>query len=42
VRAERNLAVIFDAANPNSTIVSADPTLDLTALVIGRLQGSGL
>ena len=42
VRAERNLAVIFDVANPNSTIVSADPSLDLTTLVISRLQGSGL
>jgi Skp family chaperone for outer membrane proteins len=30
-----------DAANPNSTIVSADPSLDLTSLVISRLQGSG-
>jgi Skp family chaperone for outer membrane proteins len=38
VRAERNVGIIFDVANPNSTIVSADPALDLTALVIGRLQ----
>jgi len=40
VRAERDLAVIFDLANPNAAIVSADPVLDLTALVISRLQGS--
>lgn len=38
IRAERNLAVIFDVANPNSTIISANPALDLTALVISRLQ----
>jgi Skp family chaperone for outer membrane proteins len=38
IRAERNLAMIFDAANPNSAIISADPTLDLTSLVISRLQ----
>lgn len=41
LRAERNLAMIFDAANPNSAIISADPTLDLTALVISRLQDAG-
>ena len=41
VRAERNLAMIFDSANPNSAIISADPTLDLTALVVSRLQAAG-
>jgi outer membrane protein len=41
VRAERGLAVVFDAANPNAGILSADPSLDLTAFVISRLQGSG-
>ena len=41
VRAERALAIIFDAANPNSTIISADPALDLTSLVISRLQSAG-
>jgi outer membrane protein len=41
VRAERNLAIGFDVANPNSTIISADMTLDLTALVISRLQAAG-
>ena len=40
IRAERNLAVIFDVANPNTTIISADMTLDLTALVISRLQAA--
>ena len=41
IRAERNLAIIFDIANPNSTIISVDPTLELTALVISRLQAAG-
>ncbi|UCD25657.1 MAG: OmpH family outer membrane protein [Gemmatimonadota bacterium] len=41
VRAERNLALIFDVANPQNAIVSADPTLDLTQLIITRVQGTG-
>ena len=41
LRAERNLAMIFDAANPNSAIISADPLLDLTDLVVSRLQAAG-
>ncbi|UCG85157.1 MAG: OmpH family outer membrane protein [Gemmatimonadota bacterium] len=41
VRAERNLAMIFDVANPTTNIVSADPTLDLTPIIIQRVQGSG-
>jgi outer membrane protein len=40
IRAERNLAAIFDVANPNTTIISADMGLDLTALVISRLQAA--
>jgi hypothetical protein len=32
--------MIFDAANPNSAIISADPALDLTALVVSRLQAA--
>jgi len=40
VRAERGLAVVLDVANPNSATISADPSLDLTALVISRLQGA--
>ncbi len=38
LRAERNLSIILDVANPNSAIISADPALDLTSLVINRLQ----
>ena len=41
IRAERGLALVFDVSNPNSTIVSVDPSMDLTALVISRLQGAG-
>ena len=41
IRAERNLAIVFDVANPNSAIISADLALDLTQLVITRLQASG-
>lgn len=40
VRAERNLAVVFDIAQP-SNIVSADRALDITATVVQRLQTSG-
>ncbi len=41
VRAERNLAIVFDAANPNSSIISADPAMDFTALVVSRMQAAG-
>ena len=41
IRAERNLGIIFDVGNPNSSIVSADRSLDLTSLVITRLQATG-
>ena len=41
IRAERNLAIIFDVGNPSSAIISADLSLDLTALVITRLQAAG-
>ena len=41
IRAERGLAAVFDTANPNTTIIAADPALNLTAIVISRLQGSG-
>ncbi len=41
VRAERNLALIFDVAHPQTGIVSADPLLDLTQLIISRVQGTG-
>jgi len=41
VRAERSLAIVFDVAHPSSAIISADPSVDLTALVISRLQSEG-
>lgn len=39
IRAERNIAIIFDVAS-SSTIVAADRTLDLTATVVQRLRAS--
>ena len=41
VRAERNVALIFDVAAQGNNIVSADRTLDLTPIVVSRLQGGG-
>jgi outer membrane protein len=41
VRAERNLALIFDVASPTSGIISADPALDLTPVIVQRVQGGG-
>jgi outer membrane protein len=41
LRAERNLWVIFDVSQPTNQIVSADPGLDLTQVVISRLRGAG-
>lgn len=41
IRAERNLALVFDVANPNTTIISADPALDLTSTVVERLRATG-
>ncbi len=41
LRAERNLAVIFDIGAPGNNILSADPGLDLTSTVVGRLTGAG-
>jgi Skp family chaperone for outer membrane proteins len=40
IRAERNLGIVFDVAAPGSGIVSADPQLDLTTLVVRRLRGT--
>lgn len=40
LRAERNLLFIFDVGAPGNNIVAADRTLDLTAIVVQRLQGS--
>jgi outer membrane protein len=39
LRAERNLAIIFDVATMQG-IASVDPTLDLTPVVVRRLQQS--
>ena len=39
IRAERNLAIVFDIATLPG-IAAADPTLDLTPLVVQRLQSS--
>jgi len=38
LRAERNLLFIFDVGAPGNNIVAADRTLDLTAVVVQRLQ----
>lgn len=40
LRAERNLAFIFDVGAPGNNIVAADRTLDLTTLVIQRLNSA--
>lgn len=40
IRAERNLAVIFDVSAQGNGIVAADTNLDLTATVVQRLQAS--
>lgn len=40
LRAERNLLFIFDVGAPGNNIIAADKGLDLTALVVQRLQGS--
>ncbi len=42
IRAEFNYSMIFDAAAPSGALVQADPSLDISSLVIQRLQqGSG-
>jgi outer membrane protein len=38
IRAELNYALILDADAPGSTIVAADPALNITAKVLQRLQ----
>jgi Skp family chaperone for outer membrane proteins len=38
IRAERNLLFIFDVGAPGNNVVAADRTLDLTNVVIQRLQ----
>ena len=39
IRAERNLGLVFDVAAPGNNIMSADPALDLTGVIVRRLQG---
>lgn len=39
LRAERNLLFIFDVGAPGNNVVAADRSLDLTAVVVQRLQG---
>ncbi len=38
LRAERNLLFIFDVGAPGNNVVAADRTLDLTTVVVQRLQ----
>ncbi len=40
IRAERNLTFIFDVGAPGNNIIAADRTLDLTDLVVQRLNSS--
>ncbi len=40
VRAERNLSIVFDIAAARGVIISADPTLDLTSLIVSRIRGT--
>ena len=41
VRAERNIGVVFNRETPINFIISADPMLDLTDLVVQRLNSGG-
>ncbi|HEX9581337.1 MAG TPA: OmpH family outer membrane protein [Gemmatimonadales bacterium] len=38
LRAERNLAIVFDVTAPGNGIIAADRTLDLTPTVVQRLR----
>lgn len=40
LRAERNLLFIFDVGAPGNSVIAADRALDLTAVVVQRLQGA--
>ncbi|HYK81932.1 MAG TPA: OmpH family outer membrane protein [Gemmatimonadales bacterium] len=40
IRAEGNYALIFDMDAPNNSILTADPSLEVTAKVIARLKQS--
>ncbi len=39
IRAERGLSAVFETSTPG--LISIEPTLDLTQVVIGRLRGTG-
>jgi hypothetical protein len=41
LRAERNLALVFNVSGPVNAIVAADRSLDLTPTIIQRLKSSG-
>lgn len=41
IRAERNISIIFDVASPSSGVISADPALNLTQIVITRIRNAG-
>lgn len=41
VRAERNIAIVFDVASPTSGVISADPSLNLTQLIVTRVRSAG-
>ncbi len=40
LRAERNISLVFDVAAPGGGIIAADPSLDLTAVVVQRLKAN--
>lgn len=39
LRAERNLGIIFNVSTPGNQVISADPSLNLTSVVIQRITG---
>ena len=39
LRAERNITMVFDVSAPGNNIISADPVLDITSVVVSRLTG---
>jgi outer membrane protein len=41
IRAERNISMIFDVGRQTSNIIAADPSLNITPLVIQRLKPAG-
>jgi outer membrane protein len=40
IRAERNYAIIFNVSTPGNAIVTADKSLDITAIVMQRLRSA--